>query len=213
VDWVKSLSWIVPVVSATVVLLFRAYPLLLKAWLRDWTEERKARREESREDREKRVQTDRTTYNRRLAILIRCHLATYVRSGKWFTDDRDLRKLLTDLENGTRERFLDRDVDVLWQALIDRSVLLARKRTTNRITPGDIQEYNGVRDAWEDGAKRSFGPLPETPSLTAPRRDTDRDALWAPATGARRKNSGEASMPAREVTPIQPPTRRLPGSA
>ena len=120
-------------------------------------------------------------YGRRLTTLVQLNLATFIRSGKWWTDEEDLRRLVLSLEQGTYENFVDPAVSATWVKLVATTIVLARKRLAGTITPEDIQEYNEIHRAWEDAAKRSFGPLPETAEI-APRTDRarSRDRRGAP---------------------------------
>jgi hypothetical protein len=146
--------------------------LIVKAILERKSQEYRHDWQQRRERHEKRVETDRATYNQRLTILVRENLAAFVRSGKWFSDEADLRRLILSLGQGTHEHFLDPHVNRLWEALVAKSAELAAKRLAIGISELEVREYNRVRNDWEDAAKRSFGPLPATPALsprTAPR--------------------------------------------
>src|SRR5439155_10639407 len=85
--------------------------LILKAALEARQEERRTRLTTSLADRERRIETDRAMYGRRLTILVRSNLATLIRSGKWWTDERDLERLMLSLELGTYEDFVDPEVN------------------------------------------------------------------------------------------------------
>ena len=148
--------------------------LWVKAALENRTEERRKRREDESKTRDNRIDTDRATYNQRITILIRSNLAAYIRSGKWYSDEEDLKRLVASLAQGTYEHFLDPAVNDLWMGLIRKSVQLANKRMVTGLAEADIREYNRIRREWEDSAKRSFGPLPETPGFPVPRH-TPRD--------------------------------------
>jgi hypothetical protein len=122
---------------------------------REWQEEKALR---------DRIQdTDRATYNQRLTILVREHLAAFIRTGRWPTDEADLRRLLASLSQRTYEHFLDPAVNQGWETLVRKSLEFASHRLSNRITELEIREYNRLRTEWEDDCKRSFGPLPPTP--------------------------------------------------
>src|SRR5206468_1185207 len=112
----------------------------------------RVKRVSQHEDRDKRSESDRLTYKQRVTVLIRVHLATYIRSGKWWSDERDLRQLLESLENGTYEHFVDESVDALWNGLVACTIELARKRLDGRIEETDIQRYNEIRQEWERAA-------------------------------------------------------------
>ena len=144
--------------------------LVVKAILERKSEDYKHSWQEKREAKGKRVETDRATYSQRLTILVRENLAAYIRSGRWFTDEDDLKRLVLSLSRGAHEHFLDPEVNRAWLALVSKSVELAARRLTTGIQELEIREYNRIRNEWEDAAKRSFGPLPATPSLT-PRRE------------------------------------------
>src|SRR5437667_9364689 len=104
-------------------------------------------------------------YGRRLTTLVQSYLATYIRAGKWWTDEADLERLVLSLEQGAYEDFLDPEVNDAWVMLVAITTRLARKRRAGTIAPEDIGEYNEIHRAWEDAAKRSFGPLPEPVEL------------------------------------------------
>jgi hypothetical protein len=98
-------------------------------------------------------------------------LAAYVRSGgRWWSSEADLRDLILSLDSGTCGHFMDPAVEVAWVHLVETTVELAKKRLAGCISYSDVQTYNAVRHAWEDAAKRSFGPLQEIPGLCHPRR-------------------------------------------
>lgn len=157
-DWATIFGWISGIVSTLMI-------LMLKAELGARRDERRTRRATSLDDRRRRIETDRGIYAHRLTILIRSNLATFIRSGKWWTDEEDLRRLLRSLEDGAYEDFLDPEVNDAWQALLARTLELAQQRLAGKLSSSDIQEYNALHRIWEDAAKRSFGPLPETPDL------------------------------------------------
>jgi len=158
-DWGALLAWIGAVASTVIV-------LLLKAHLGMRHEERQTKRTTTLEDRQRRIETDRALYGARLTTLVRLNLATYIRTGAWWTDAEDLKQLLLGLEQGAYEDFLDPEVNDAWVRLLRRTLALAKRRQTGLITPREVQEYNDVLRAWEDAAKRSFGPLPDAPDLT-----------------------------------------------
>jgi len=156
---VVMIGWVAGVASTILT-------LCLKAHLESCKEERRARRETGRGTQDRRVETDRSTYRERLPVLIHRHLATYVRSGgRWWSNEEDLRNLIRSLECGAYEHFLDAAVETRWVHLVETTVELAKKRLASCITDADVQTYNAVRHAWEDAAKRSFGPLREIPGL------------------------------------------------
>jgi hypothetical protein len=167
-DWGALLGWIGAVASTAII-------LLLKWHLGVRNEERRTRRTTSLDDRQRHIATDRDIYGGRLTTLVRSHLATFIRSGKWWTDQDDLEQLLHSLEHGAYEDFIDPDVNAAWVRLLDTTVELARKRRAGTITLEDVQQYNDVHRAWEDAAKRSFGPLPE-PAELIPRGRRSNDA-------------------------------------
>ena len=143
--------------------------LIVKAVIERKSWEFKQHWQEEQELRKRRVDTDRATYNQRLTILVREHLAAFVRSGDWPTDEEDLRNLLLSLAQGTYEHFLDPAVNRAWETLVSKSVELAIRRLAGAFSEPDIWEYNHVRTEWEDACKRSFGPLPATPGALTPR--------------------------------------------
>jgi hypothetical protein len=167
-DWGALLAWIGAVASAVII-------LLLKAHLGARHEERQTNRTTQLDDRRRRIETDRDLYASRLTTLVRSNLATYIRSGAWWTDDADRERLLLGLEQGAYEDFVDPEVNAAWVRLLRRTLLLAKRRGAGTITPRDVEEYNVVLRAWEDAAKRSFGPLPDPEDLT-PRRGERGDA-------------------------------------
>lgn len=142
-----------------------ALMLILKAHLEARKEDRVVQRATSLERSRRHVETDRAVYSHRLTTLVRLQLATYVRTGKWWSDVEDLERLLASLEQGAYEDFIDPEVNALWIRLVAKTIDLARKRRTRLIAPWDVRLYNRVHRAWEDAAKRSFGPLPETPEM------------------------------------------------
>ena len=154
-EWGTAIGWIGGVAATAII-------LILKAHLEARKEDRGTRRKTSLEDRQRRMDTDRDTYGRLLAILLKSELPTFIRTGKRRSD---VGSLLLSLEQGAYEDFVDPEVNTAWVRLIAKTVELARKRQDNNITPIDIQEYNEQYRAWEDAAKRSFGPLPDSPAL------------------------------------------------
>src|SRR5206468_6760787 len=130
-EYATLVGWVGGVVSTIIV-------LILKAYLEKKKEDRRVKRVSQHEDRDKRSESDRLTYKQRVTVLIRVHLATYIRSGKWWSDERDLRQLLESLENGTYEHFVDESVDALWNGLVACTIELARKRLDGRIEETDI---------------------------------------------------------------------------
>ncbi len=143
--------------------------LIAKAVIERKSEQYRQRLAEEKERRERRQETDRATYNQRLTILVREHLAAFVRSGEWPTDGDDLRRLLRGLRQRTYEHFLDPEVNRAWELLVATSVELATRRLEDRIGERDVAEFNRIRTEWEDACKASFGPLPATPDLPTPR--------------------------------------------
>jgi hypothetical protein len=137
--------------------------LLVKAVLERRTQDHEHQWQEERERRDRTQDTDRATYNHRLTILVREHLAAFIRTGRWPTDEEDLRHLLASLSQQTYEHFLDPAVNQGWVELVATSVELARRRLSSEIEESDIYDYNQLRTDWEDACKRSFGPLPDTP--------------------------------------------------
>jgi hypothetical protein len=129
-------------------------------------EERRTRRTTSLDDRQRHIATDRDLYAERLTTLVRSQLATYIRSGRWWNDGDDLNELLLGLEQGNYPDFLDPEVNAAWARLLSMTIALAKKRRAGTITALDVQYYNDLHRAWEDAARRSFGPLPEPPDLT-----------------------------------------------
>jgi len=145
--------------------------LIAKAVLERKTQDHEHRWQEEKERRDRIQETDRATYNQRLTVLVREHLAAYIRSGDWPNSEEDLRRLLAGLSQRTYEHFLDPTVNQAWEILVARSLELAARRLSHRIREADIWEYNQLRTEWEDACKRSFGPLPPTPSLVLRRQD------------------------------------------
>ena len=127
--------------------------------------------QEEKELRDRIQDTDRATYNQRLTILVREHLAAFIRTGRWPTDEEDLRRLIASLSQRAYEHFLDPAVNQGWEILVGKSVEFASHRLSNRITELEIREYNRLRIEWEDHCKRSFGPLPPTPEDVVLRHD------------------------------------------
>lgn len=168
-QWGTLVGWIGGVLSTVIV-------LLVKASIEKRKEDRTAKRAFENRDQDKRSDQDRLTYNHRITVLIRIHLATYIRSGKWWSDEEDLRRLVASLENDTNEHFIDETVDSLWETLVGVTIELARKRLDGRIEEQDVQRYNKIRRDWENAAKLSFGPLPETPDLGQPRYTRGKDS-------------------------------------
>ncbi len=151
-DWGAVLAWAGGIASTVMVLLLRAHIEARK-------EERRTRRTSSFMDRQRRIDTDRAIYQRRLTTLVRSNLAAYIRTGSWRVHEANL---VQNLEHGAYEDFVDPEVNAAWLLLIAKSVELARKRKAGTIGPADIEDYNVVYRSWEDAAHRSFGPLPET---------------------------------------------------
>jgi hypothetical protein len=137
--------------------------LVVKAILERKAQNHEHQWQEEKELRDRTQDTDRATYNQRLTILVREHLAAFIRTGRWPTDNEDLRQLLASLRQRTYDHFLDPAVNQGWEMLVRKSVEFASYRLSNRITESDIREYNRLRTKWEDDCKRSFGPLPPTP--------------------------------------------------
>src|SRR5438445_188544 len=84
-----------------------------------------------------------------LTPLVRSNLATFIRSGKWWTDERDLERLMLSLEQGTYEDFVDPEVNVTWAKLVAKTIELARKRQAGTIAPEEVREYNETHRTWE----------------------------------------------------------------
>jgi hypothetical protein len=162
-EWGTLLSVLGGIVSTAVV-------LILKSHLEARKDERRNRRAQGLVDAQRRIETDRAIYRRRLTTIVHSHLATYVRSGRWWSDDADLDQLLTGLEQGTYDDFVDPVVQAAWAQLIAKTVELARKRRAGSLKPQHIREYNVAHRAWLDAAQLSFGPLPEVPELEPRRR-------------------------------------------
>ena len=145
--------------------------LVFRSMLAEKREEKRRLRQDERETRDKRIETDRATYQQRITVLVFANLAAYIRAGKWFTDEDDLRRLVASLAQGTYEHFLDPVVDSTWCDLVRLSVELANRRASRgQLDASEIRDYNTVRQRWEDAAKRSFGPLPPTTEIPIPRR-------------------------------------------
>ncbi len=143
--------------------------LVVNAILERKSQNHEHRWQEEKELRDRTQDTDRATYNHRLTILVREHLAAFIRAGRWPTDEEDLRRLLASLSQRTYEHFLDPAVNQGWETLVRKSVAFASRRLSNRIAESDVREYNRLRTEWEDACKRSFGPLPPTPEDVVPR--------------------------------------------
>ncbi len=158
-EWGTAIGWIGGVAATAII-------LILKAHLEARKEDRNTRRTTTLEDRQRRIETDRDIYARLLAMVGRSELPSFIRFGKRVGPVEDA---LLSLEQGAYEDFVDPDVNAAWVRLIAKTVELARKRRAGTITPDEVQEYNEVYRAWEDAAKRSFGPLPDTAPL--PRAD------------------------------------------
>ena len=137
--------------------------LVVNAILERKSQNQKRRWQEAKELRDRIQETDRATYSQRLTILVREHLAAFIRTGRWPTDEEDLRRLIASLSQRTYEHFLDPAVNQKWETLVRKSVEFASHRLSNQITESQIREYNRLRIEWEDACKRSFGPLPPTP--------------------------------------------------
>ncbi len=113
-----------------------------------------------------RIFTDRPTADSRLTMSIRCNLAAFVRHGRWYSDPGDLDRLLTDLEHGNFDRFLDPAVDEPWAKLVRKSVQMARRRLQRPLEDVDHRAFNAIYREWERAVKRSFGKLdPQTESM------------------------------------------------
>jgi hypothetical protein len=170
-DWGALLTYLGGMASTAVILMLRAY-------LEGRRDERRMKRATRLDEAQRRIETDRATYRRRLTTLVQASLATYIRSGRWRTDDDDLDRLLMSLEQGAYEDFVDPEVNAAWTRLIAKTLLLVRRRRARTITPEDVAEYNELHRTWEDAAKRSFGPLPEPVELPTrrPRVDGRRNA-------------------------------------
>ena len=153
------LAWIGGIVSTALIWVLRTR---LEVWKSDRLAARKSRSQELKQT----AATDRATYCERITVLVRDHLAAFIRSDKWWRDEVDLLRLLTNLENGGACSFVDESVETLWVWLVEVSVDCARRRLDGTITSVDIQTYNAIRNRWLDEAKRSFGPLPEITPLT-----------------------------------------------
>ncbi len=158
---------LVPAISTVVT---SAAGALIAVYLKDWIEQRRDLRHDRREGRSMRRRTDRSTYNRRPTRLVRCHLASYIRGGRWHSSDADLRRLVSDLGNGNGVRFLDQRVDERWRMLVRKSVILVRKRLEGTISELDIKVYNVMHQEWEYAAKEAFGPIRDQSERLRPRR-------------------------------------------
>jgi hypothetical protein len=145
--------------------------LIVKSLLERKTQDREHRWQEEKERRDRTQDTDRATYNQRLTIMVRENLAAFIRTGKWPTDEADLRRLLASLNEGTYEHFLDPIVNQGWELFVAKSVDLASRRLANRLGESEIFEYNALKTEWEDSCKRSFGPLPAPPEEFVPRHE------------------------------------------
>ena len=71
------LGWASGVASSALILFLRAY-------LTEHRDRQVYRRELKKDTHTRRIESDRQIYQRRITILIRSYLATYVRSGKWW---------------------------------------------------------------------------------------------------------------------------------
>src|SRR5437867_12744440 len=116
-EWGTAIGWIGGVAATAII-------LVLKAHLEARKEDRGTRRKTSLEDRQRRMETDRDTYGRLLAILLKSELPTFIRTGKRRSD---VGSLLLSLEQGAYEDFVDPEVNTAWVRLIAKTVELARK--------------------------------------------------------------------------------------
>lgn len=163
-DWMTLLG-LSGVVGTVLVLIVRAVvDRKLQNNEHRWQDERLLR--------DRALDTDRATYNQPITILVRVHLAAYIRTGEWSAEDEEVRKLLAGLSLRTYEHFLDPVVNRLWEDLVRKSVEFASLRMVGRIGATEIREYNRLRTEWEDACKRSFGPLPALPEEFTPRPDS-----------------------------------------
>ena len=148
------------------------FVLIVKAVIDRTAQNREHRWQDERLLRDRALDTDRGTYNQPITIVVREHLAEYIRTGAWSSEDEELRKLLAGLSQRTYEHFLDPVVNKLWENLVRKSVEFALHRRVGRISEVEIREYNRLRTEWEDACKRSFGPLPALPDELGPRQDS-----------------------------------------
>ena len=153
------LGWAAGVLSCSLV-------LVLRWWLDELRVRAVERRERRKDERTRRIELDRQTHQRRITVLIRCYLAAYVRSGKWWNTRQDLERLLANLEQGGYEHFVDVEADAAWVKLVETTVRMARRRRGGTIAFDDISAYNQVRRAWETAADKAFGPLPKSVDLS-----------------------------------------------
>jgi hypothetical protein len=154
--------------------------LVVRAALERKTRDHEHQWQDAKERRDRALETDRATYNQRLTILVREYLASFIRTGRWPTDEEDLRWLLASLSQQTYEHFLDPAVNEAWEALVKASVELASRRLSSEIPESDIHDYNQLRTEWEDVCKRSFGPLPPVPEELVLRRNLHDSASAGP---------------------------------
>ena len=66
--------------------------------------------------------TDRATCDRRLTALVRVHLAEFIRTGEWVSEQADLIRVPTSLRRRTYEHFLDPVVNAAWEDPVAKSV-------------------------------------------------------------------------------------------
>ena len=115
------------------------------------------------EEQRRRVATDRATYERRSTVLIATTLAAFIRSNRCRDSDRNqLAELIQNLAAGEhRGEFLDPRVRRAWVRFLELSAECGWKRLAGTITEPEIDRYIKAHEAWENAARRSFGPLPE----------------------------------------------------
>src|SRR5512145_1046945 len=82
------------------------FVLIVKAVIDRTAQNREHRWQDERLLRDRALDTDRGTYNQPITIVVREHLAEYILTGVWFSEDEELRKLLAGLSQRTYEHFL-----------------------------------------------------------------------------------------------------------
>ena len=125
------------------------------------------------EEQRRRVETDRATYERRTTVLITTTLAAFIRSNRFRESDREaLAELVQNLGAGQhRQDFLDPRVRKAWGRLLDQSAGCGWKRLAGTITEMEIAVYVRAHEAFDNAARRSFGPLPELSESPTVRQD------------------------------------------
>lgn len=115
-------------------------------------------------DRTRRIETDRATYQQRMTRLIAANLCALIRSNRCRDGEREeLADLIQELSDGAhRELFLDPKVQAAWVHLVEKTARCGWLRLGDVVTELDIAEYTQAWEAWLRAARESFGPLPES---------------------------------------------------